>query len=115
MDGPQLKSRWAARYASVLAEDPGTSVLALTSLGMAERSRPSINGSGERAPVSRAIALWRDVELGEHEITLDEGDDACILTLVCTSRKEISADGRDDGQKAHFPVYAGYKSFRVDA
>ena len=40
MDGPQLSRRWPARYASVLAEDPGTSVLTLTSLGMAERSRP---------------------------------------------------------------------------
>jgi hypothetical protein len=40
LDGPQLTSRWAARYASVLAEDPGSAVLTLTSFGMAERSRP---------------------------------------------------------------------------
>ena len=26
MDGPQLTSRWASRYATVLADDPGTSV-----------------------------------------------------------------------------------------
>jgi hypothetical protein len=25
LDGPQLASRWAARYASVLADDPGSS------------------------------------------------------------------------------------------
>ena len=30
LDGPQLASRWTARYASVLADDPGTAVLTLT-------------------------------------------------------------------------------------
>jgi hypothetical protein len=40
LDGPQLTSRWAARYASVLADDPGSAVLTLTSFGMARRSRP---------------------------------------------------------------------------
>src|SRR5262249_17681153 len=33
MDGPQLKDRWPARYATVLAEDPGSSVLTVTSMG----------------------------------------------------------------------------------
>ena len=51
MDGPQLSNRWPARYAAVLAEDPGTSVLTLTSLGMAERSRPIVQ-SGQRAPAN---------------------------------------------------------------
>jgi len=40
MDGPQTKERWAARYAAVLAEDPGCSVLSLTSLGMAHSAAP---------------------------------------------------------------------------
>src|SRR6516225_6043077 len=40
LDGPQLTSRWAARYASVLADDPGWAVLTLSSFGMVERSRP---------------------------------------------------------------------------
>ena len=40
LDGPQLASRWTARYASVLADDPGSAVLTLTSFGMVERSRP---------------------------------------------------------------------------
>ena len=34
LDGPQLTSRWAARYASVLADDPGSAVLTLSSYGM---------------------------------------------------------------------------------
>jgi hypothetical protein len=51
LDGPQLASRWAARYASVLADDPGSAVLTVTSFGMTERSRPH----GRDA--SRVIAL----------------------------------------------------------
>jgi len=115
MDGPQLRGRWPSRYASVLAEDPGTSVLTVTSLGMAERSRPVLEGTGRRADPNRTIALWRDVESGEHELALDRGDDACLLNLVCRSKKEYAADGRGDGEQAHFPVFAGYRSFSTDA
>jgi hypothetical protein len=63
--GPQLTSRWAARYASVLADDPGSAVLTLTSFGMAQRSRPH-----DRDP-SRVLALWKDPERGMREIQLD--------------------------------------------
>ena len=41
LDGPQLTSRWSARYASVLADDPGSAVMTLTSFGMAQRSKPA--------------------------------------------------------------------------
>jgi hypothetical protein len=58
LDGPQLNSRWAARYASVLADDPGSAVLTLASRGMVERSRPQ-----GRDP-SRVIALWKDSSTG---------------------------------------------------
>ncbi len=107
MDGPQLKSRWSSRYASVLAEDPGCSVLSLTSLGMALRSRPP---AGERR--SRKIALWRDAKEGEREIELEEGHDACVLSLVGRRDDEFTIDGRRDGN-AFFPVYAGEYSFKV--
>jgi len=53
-DGPQLTSRWPARYATVLADDPGSSVLTLTGLGMALLSRPPAK------PVSRVVALWKE-------------------------------------------------------
>lgn len=112
MDGPQLKARWPGRYAGVLAEDPGTSVLTLTSLGMSVRSRP-IN-SGKRMEISRVIALWNDAEEGEVEISLDEGDDACVLTLECRKVTEYRADGRGDGSETRCPVFAGFKSFRTE-
>src|SRR5262249_8688265 len=48
LDGPQLSSRWGARYAGVLADDPGSAVLTLTPFGMAQRSAtraPSVASS----------------------------------------------------------------------
>ena len=52
LDGPQLASRWTARYASVLADDPGSAVLTLTSFGMVERSRP---GGSAAVPSRRPV------------------------------------------------------------
>ena len=62
LDGPQLTSRWAARYASVLADDPGSAVLTLSSYGMVRRSRP---GRRDASPV---VALWKDPTRGIREI-----------------------------------------------
>lgn len=114
MDGPQLSNRWPARYAAVLAEDPGTSVLTLTSLGMAERSRPIVQ-SGQRAPASRVIALWRDAIEGEIQIALDPDHDACVLSLEYQKRTEYCADGRGDHGQTYYPVYAGFRSFKTAA
>ena len=79
LDGPQLTSRWTARYASVLADDPGSAVLTLTSFGMVERSRPH----GRDA--SRVIALWKDPSTGVREIPLEPGAHGVLLT-VCMDR-----------------------------
>jgi len=114
MDGPQLSGRWPARYASVLADDPGTSVLTLTSLGMAERSRPII-GCGQRAAPSRVIALWRDAVQGEIQIALDPGHDACVLSLECHMKTEYCADGRSDNGQSRYPIFAGYRSFQSES
>ncbi len=38
LDGPQSKERWSTRAAAALADDPGSSVLTLTSLGMLRRA-----------------------------------------------------------------------------
>ena len=110
MDGPQLRYRWPSRYASVLAEDPGCSVLSLTSLGMSRRSKPR----QEEAAVpdkSNVIALWRDAIYGEREIELAAGHDACVLSLVCKSTREYTLDDRADAEQSHFPVFAGSYSF----
>ncbi len=110
MDGPQLKHRWSSRYASVLAEDPGCSVLTLTSLGMASRSRPAGSSGPDR---SHTIGLWRDTKEGEHELTLDRGHDAGVLSLLCHTATEYTLDGRHDQGHAYFPVYSGFRSFKA--
>jgi len=100
LDGPQLNSRWAARYASVLADDPGSGVMTLTAYGMVQRSRPH----GHEA--STLIALWKDTSTGVREIPLEAGAHAVLLT-VCTDRAtRRSADGR-------IPVDNGTRCFDV--
>jgi hypothetical protein len=88
LDGPQLSSRWAARYASVLADDPGSTVLTLTSYGMALRSRP--NGH-TAAPI---IALWKDPRRGTREIPLEPGAHGVLLTASADRATRRSSDGR---------------------
>jgi len=103
MDGPQLNSRWPARYATVLADDPGSSVLTLTSLGMTELSRPF--GMKDK---SRAVALWKDAKTGETvSIEMPEGQDGFVLSLSRDKAKEWSADGRDDRGSTGYPVLSG--------
>jgi hypothetical protein len=88
LDGPQLTSRWAARYASVLAGDPGSPVLTLTSYGMVQRSRP---GRREASPV---VALWKDPSKGVRAIPLEAGAQAVLLTVCMNRASRRSADGR---------------------
>ena len=88
LDGPQLAARWGARYASVLADDPGAAVLTLTSYGMARRSRP-----GGRDP-SAVVALWKGSSGGAREIPLEPGAHAVLLTVCGDVATRRSADGR---------------------
>jgi len=88
LDGPQVTSRWAARYASVLADDPGSAVLTLTSFGMAQRCRP--NGRD----ASSVVALWKDPVRGSREIPLEAGAQGVLLTVCGDRTTRSSADGR---------------------
>jgi hypothetical protein len=102
MDGPQLSSRWSARYATVLADDPGCSVLTLTSLGMAMMSKPPGKA------VSRVVGLWKDaVRPDPVEIVLPEGAEAVVLTLSAENHEEFTADGRTDEGTTGYPILAG--------
>jgi hypothetical protein len=93
-DGPQLKVRWPGQYASVLADDPGSSVLTLTSLGMALRSRKA--GAFSECPT---IALWADRDQ-KQEIQLERNAVAVLITVRPKESTEWTADGRSDGQVA---------------
>ncbi len=88
LDGPQLSSRWAARYASVLADDPGSAVLTLTSFGMAQRSRP------QGRDASAVVALWKDPSRGTREIPLEAGAHAVLLSTCGGRGGRRTVDGR---------------------
>jgi hypothetical protein len=91
LDGPQLGSRWGARYAGVLADDPGSAVLTLTSFGMAQRSRPP-----GRSP-SRVVALWKGPGQRAREIPLDPGAHGILLSASVGPAIRRSFDGRRPG------------------
>jgi hypothetical protein len=107
MDGPQLSARWPGRYASVLADDPGSSILTVTSLGMALRSVPP--GMTPR----RTIALWKDPAEGAREVDLDVGADAVVLTVAAEFVEEFTADGRSDHGAAVRLVLTGVTQIRA--
>jgi hypothetical protein len=108
LDGPQLASRWAARYASVLADDPGSAVSTLTSFGMTERSRPH----GRDA--SRAIALWKDPGRGLREMPLEPGAQGVLLTMSLDRTKRRSADGRTPIANATEAIPGSVYQIRAD-
>jgi hypothetical protein len=85
----------------VLADDPGSSVLSFSSLGMVELSRPP--GKAK----SRVVGLWKDPSSGAVELTLDDGASGIVLCLARTYTKEWMADGRDDGGATGSPLLAG--------
>jgi hypothetical protein len=88
LDGPQLASRWAARYASVFADDPGSAVVTLTSFGLAQRCRPP---GMDPSPV---IALWREPARGAREVPLEPGAQGVLVTVCMGNATRRSADGR---------------------
>ena len=88
LDGPQLTSRWSSRYASVLADDPGSTILTLTSFGMVQRCRPH---DRDVAPV---VALSKDPVRGTREIRLEPGAQGILLTVCGDYTTRHSLDGR---------------------
>jgi hypothetical protein len=93
MDGPQLEHRWPGRYATALADDPGSSVLSVTSLGMVRRA--SMPGDAR----SSEIALWKEPGGRAQSLKLAEGDHALLLTLTSTLVEQFTLDLRSDGRE----------------
>lgn len=101
MDGPQISQRWSARYATVLADDPGSSVLTISSLGMVKLSRPR-----DCSP-SRVFASWKDAFGNFVPLELAHNETAMILNLQFRPQDECTVDGRSDGGVASTPVLCG--------
>lgn len=108
MDGPQLANRWSSRYAAVLADDPGSSVLSVSSLGMVSLSRPIPTD-----PINRKVALWKDSATRTHELALPDGATALALTISVKYQSEDSADTRSDNGTAAVPFLTGVHEIRL--
>lgn len=90
MDGPQLAVRWPGRYATVLAEDPGSAVLSFTCAAMVDRS------NWVEAKPARSIGLWRDGGGRTQEIGLPEDALGVMLTLQSKRKHQNTLDNRSD-------------------
>lgn len=105
-DGPQLSNRWPARYATVFADDPGTSVFSLTSLGMAKRSNMKGSEPFEQERNDKhVIGLWKDSVNANREIKVegtlsDVSKSSIVLTLSAKFIEEFTLDGRSDDVNA---------------
>jgi hypothetical protein len=90
MDGPQLEHRWPGRYATVLADDPGSSVLTLASSGLVRRSsKPGDEGASQ-------IALWKEAGGRAQELKLPKGHHALLLSLTTSDEPQFTMDRRAD-------------------
>lgn len=94
MDGPQLAVRWPGRYATVLAEDPGSAVLSFTCAAMVDRS------NWAEAKPARSIGLWRDGGGRTQEIGLPEGALGVMLTLQSKQKHQNTLDNRSDNSQS---------------
>ncbi len=112
-DGPQLDNRWSSRYASVFADDPGTSVLTLTSAGMVKKSSSRFVdkklGDNRNDDDSNTVGLWKDMMTGFHPIKDQDlghpgGNSSFmsnfLLTVTAEWKEELTADGRTDHTNA---------------
>jgi len=90
LDGSQRDDRWSARYATAFADDPGSSVLTFTSMGMIFRGDDSIKN------VPAKIALWKEPNSGIKELELPPDHHALLLNCCFLKEENITFDGRSD-------------------
>lgn len=111
MDAPQIEARWPARYATVLAEDPGCAALTMTSRGLMtlQHRLGTYRSNGD----DRVIGLWRDDGATKPvSLKCPYDSQAVLLTIVEEASEDIALDGRVDmGAKAW--RYVGHVPIRV--
>jgi hypothetical protein len=103
LDGPQLPRRWAFRYAAALAEDPGASVLTLTSIGMTNLSCPRKKDDGHRI-----VAIWRDGGGESTIIKIPPLFEGIVLEVDIKEKVEFAADGRNEYGVTGYPILKRY-------
>lgn len=100
MDGPQLPHRWPARSAGGLAEDPGSSILTLTSKALIERNKAARRKIGKEASSAAEVGLWIDKSNANGaSIVLEEDAEAILVSLKSDEVADVTLDGRPN-QKA---------------
>lgn len=110
LDGPQVMARWPGQYATVLSDDPGSSVLTVTSLGMVRRSvRPD---AGRPMPVALWKQPWRELGGDAKELALTQGGHALLLKLDTVSEQNWTLDGRSDHGNTIGLGYVGVREVR---
>jgi hypothetical protein len=114
MDGPQLGSRWPGRYASVLADEPGCSVLSLTCAATVDLSNAYHVATAHPATLpERVIARWTQAGATK-DIVLPDAANGVLLTLQSNPRHQTTLDNRSDQSHARelsfvsqYSIFAG--------
>ncbi len=109
-DGPQLERRWPGRYATVLADDPGSSVLTVTSLGMVRRAK---NKSFE-PKLEFEIALWKEAGSSARSLALPADHHALLLSLALRNEENFTLDGRSDEGTSYRVSLEQHRAIRLD-
>ena len=98
MGGIKMAVRWPGRYATALAEDPGSAVLSFMCAAKVDRS------NWLEAKPARSIGLWRDGRRRTQEIGLPKGAFGVVLSLQSNPKHQTTVDRRSDGTSVR-PVW----------
>lgn len=114
LDGPQISPRWPGKYAAVLSDDPGSSVLSVTALGMTRRA----TGLGHNP--SSEVALWSEPNKGSETLEVSSSQGALVIELELEPTEMWSIDGKSQfkpilRKKMHTTVELEYGDRSVPA
>jgi hypothetical protein len=97
MDGPQVEARWPGRYAGVLADEPGCSVLSLTCAATVDLSNHHYKMGKPEAHTKRIVARWTQSRYNTScDIEMADGANGVLLTLKSEKKHQTTLDNRSD-------------------
>lgn len=112
MDSPQLSFRWPGRYAGVLTDEPGCSVLSLTCAATVDRSNDFHRKKAPMATTKRVVGLWSHPNK-QVEIDLAPDHHGVLLTLQSTAFHQTTLDNRSDENAAQQLSYVSQISLQA--
>ena len=96
MDGCQLEQRWAARYALGLSEDPGSTVVTLTSRALVDRSNLHRSRVVDGAKNSWSVGLSRNPRDKAKEIACLPSSQGVVLSFHSKDKIQQTICGRNE-------------------